>query len=156
MGGDPLSHTDPLGLFPPPEEGGDEETREEAWARNPGLGPNLVPRSESQMERENGEEACRRNRLPSDDSQLGHIFDAQNPGHLPNLPENQQLLEDLTNNPDAELGKDSRGLTWYAQTLPDGTQVWASTMNGVIQNGGLNQVPRNYSPQTGLSFPSKP
>ena len=149
-----LNFADPFGLQA--EEAPDDETPEEEWARNPGLGPNLgaLP-SETLLQREIREGVCRRNSLPSNDSQLGHIFDTNN-GHLSNTPENQQLLEDLANNPDYEIGTDSRGLTWYAQTLPDGSQIWVSTMNGIIQNGGINKIPRNYSPQTGLSAPSKP
>lgn len=89
VGGNPLSYVDPLGLQETEAPG--EETPEEAWAENPGLGPNLVPPSESQMQREIREGECLRNRLPSGDSQLGHIFDPDSPGHLPNTPSNQQL-----------------------------------------------------------------
>ncbi|WP_240669135.1 RHS repeat-associated core domain-containing protein [Dyella sp. M7H15-1] len=154
VGGNPLRYKDPFGLqqYDPVEER-DEEV--EPWAYK--LGPNQTSQPlETEAQREAREGICRRNSLPTNGSQLGHIFNANNEGHLPNTPENQQLIEDVANNPDNELGTDSRGLTWYAETQPDGSQVWVSTMNGVIQNGGLNQAPRNYNTQTGLSSPTRP
>jgi RHS repeat-associated protein len=88
--------------------------------------------------------------LPADDSQLSHIFrDAV--GHLTNTSENQQTLLDLTNNAGNLLGTDQFGNHWFAQVLPDGTQVWGSVRNGIIQNGGLNSTPRTFNPNTGLS-----
>ena len=38
------------------------------------------------------------------------------------------------------------GNTWSARTLPDGTQAWTQTRNGVITNGGLNQTPQVFNP----------
>lgn len=82
------------------------------------------------------------------ESRLGHIFrDAE--GHLPDTPANRQLLTDVGNDPAATLGTDSFGNTWSARTLSDGTQVWVRTRNGEIINGGLNQTPRAFNPQTG-------
>lgn len=43
-----------------------------------------------------------------------------------------------------------------ARTLDDGTQVWAQTRNGDIVNGGLNQTPRPFNPQSGLSRQQPP
>jgi RHS repeat-associated protein len=90
--------------------------------------------------------------LPSDSSQLGHIFrDAA--GHLADSAENRRLLRDLANDPSAKLGPDRFGNIWSAKTLEDGSQVWTSSRNGIIQNGGVNDMPRTYSPQSGLSSP---
>jgi hypothetical protein len=36
---------------------------------------------------------------------------------------------------------DPHGNSIYARVLNDGTEVWAEVRNGVIRNGGLNQVP---------------
>ena len=90
------------------------------------------------------------NRFPTEPGQVKHIFrDA--PGHLPDTPGNRALLLDVANDPAAMLGTDRFGNVWSARTLPDGSQVWVQTRNGVIQNGGLNQTPRVFNPQTGLS-----
>jgi RHS repeat-associated protein len=90
--------------------------------------------------------------LPNDPSKLGHIFRDED-GHLPNTPENQQLLENLANDPNSQLGADNYGNEWAAQTQPDGTQVWVQYRGNTITNGGLNQTPRVYNPSTGLSAP---
>ena len=90
------------------------------------------------------------NSLPENVSQLSHIF-RDDVGHLPNTPENKLFLLNLVNNPRNHLGPDSRGNQWYAQTLPNGTQLWASVRNGIVRNGGLNVAPKPYNPATGLS-----
>ena len=89
------------------------------------------------------------------EGRAGHIFrDAD--GHLPDTPANRQLLQDTAGDPANTLGSDQYGNTWSAKTLDDGTQVWVQTRNGQIINGGLNEVPRTFNPQTGLSSPTKP
>jgi hypothetical protein len=93
--------------------------------------------------------------LPTNQSVLGHIFlDAE--GHLPNTPENQALLQDVANDPAANLETDQYGSAWSARTLPNGSQVCTQSRNGQILNGGLNQTPQVFNPQTGLSSPIKP
>ncbi|MFE8604040.1 SitA5 family polymorphic toxin [Archangium violaceum] len=84
-----------------------------------------------------------------------HIFrDA--PGHLRDTPTHRQLLQEVASDESARLGTDKFGNEWFARTNPDGTQVWVQVRHGEIINGGLNQVPRNYNAQMGLSAPSKP
>ncbi len=84
-----------------------------------------------------------------------HIFrDA--PGHVRDTPTNRQLLREVAADESAKLGTDKFGNEWFAKTNPDGTQVWVQVRHGEIINGGLNQVPRNYNSQMGLSAPSKP
>ena len=90
------------------------------------------------------------NSLPSNSSQLSHIF-RDDVGHLMDTPENQQALVNLTNNPANRLGTDRFGNQWFAQIQSDGSQLWGSVRNGVVQNGGLNTTPRNFNPATGLS-----
>lgn len=96
-----------------------------------------------------------RNRLPTQKAQLKHIF-TEEEGHLPDTPENRKLLEDLANDRGAISGPDKYGNTWSKKELPNGTQVWTSVRNGIIQNGGLNTSPKAYNPQTGLSSPAPP
>lgn len=95
------------------------------------------------------------NVLPENPSQLGHILRAR-PGHLPDTPANRQILEDVANSPDDLLGPDRYGNLWSGRTLSDGTQAWTQVRGGTIINGGVNQVPEVYNPETGLSASSKP
>ncbi|HEY6645023.1 RHS repeat-associated core domain-containing protein [Povalibacter sp.] len=83
-------------------------------------------------------------------SRLGHIF-RNAEGHLSNTRANRQLLINVANNPKTMLGPDKYGNVWSALTRADGTQVWVQTRNGRIINGGVNQTPRIYNPDTGLS-----
>jgi len=39
---------------------------------------------------------------------------------------------------------------WYADISEDGTQTWVRVRNGVIDNAGVNNVPRTWDPETGL------
>ena len=87
------------------------------------------------------------------DASSRHIFRDQ-PGHIPDTPENRRLLQDMTSNDANYLGTDRHGNQWYAQTQNDGTQVWTSVRNGEIRNGGVNDSPRNFNEETGLSRPS--
>lgn len=89
-------------------------------------------------------------RLPDDDSQLKHIF-RKGDGHLEDTPDNRNMLHELANDVENYKGKDSRGNDWYYKNLDDGTQLWATSRNGVIQDGGLNQVPRTWDERTGLN-----
>ncbi|ALU64319.2 hypothetical protein DA70_11480 [Pandoraea pnomenusa] len=93
---------------------------------------------------------ARNNNLPSNSSQLSHIF-REETGHLSNTPENRRTLVNLVNNPANLLGTDRFGNQWFAQILSDGTQLWGSVRNGVVQNGGLNATPKIFNPVTGLS-----
>jgi RHS repeat-associated protein len=81
--------------------------------------------------------------LPTKPGQLGHIFRNAS-GHLADTPANRKLLTDVATNPANRIGVDRFGNVWSSVTRADGTQVWVSTRNGVIQNGGLNQVPQTF------------
>lgn len=89
------------------------------------------------------------NKLPPNIAQIRHIFSDRS-GHLPDTEENRQILLDLSNDPNAKLGIDIRGNTWYAKMTEDGKQLWVSTRNGIIQNGGINIIPIDWDTETGL------
>ena len=89
-------------------------------------------------------------RLPENDAQLKHIF-RKSAGHLEDNPQNRQLLQDLANDVKHHVGKDMRGNDWHYKELDDGSQLWVSVRNGIIQEGGLNQPPRPWSERTGLN-----
>lgn len=86
------------------------------------------------------------------EGRVKHIF-REAPGHLPDTPANRSLLQELAADASASLGTDRFGNTWFARVNPDGTQLWVQVRNGEVINGGLNLVPRNYNPQTGMSAP---
>jgi len=65
-------------------------------------------------------------------------------------------LEGVANSPETTLGNDKFGSTWSAQIRSDGSQVWTQTRDGEIINGGLNQSPRQFNSETGLSAATKP
>ena len=91
------------------------------------------------------------NKLPKDDSQLKHIFRKAR-GHLEDSLQNRQKIMDLANDPKCFGGKDRRGLDWYFRILEDGSQLWVTTRNGIIQDGGLNNPPHIWDERTGLSY----
>jgi filamentous hemagglutinin len=85
------------------------------------------------------------------DGSAGHIF-RNAPGHIPDdTPANRQLFIDTASDTVNSLGTDSRGNDWYAQTLPNGRQVWVQVRGDQIRNAGINDTPRIWNPVTGLS-----
>jgi filamentous hemagglutinin len=82
--------------------------------------------------------------FPSDDSQLRHIFDKR-PGHVEDTPENRALLKRVGSDEGNFVGtKPPTGVLRYAEILEDGTEVWVEVLNKIIQNGGINTVPRYF------------
>lgn len=88
-------------------------------------------------------------KLPKNDSQLKHIF-RNDEGHLPDTPENRELLVDLANDEKNHVGKCRRGLDWHSKLNKDGSQYWVSHREGVISDGGVNLIPRGFNEETGL------
>ena len=85
---------------------------------------------------------------------VGHAFEFRDKeGHLKeDTPENRQKLEDVANNPENKLGTVSRGNEWYAEQNADGTQTWVEVRDGTIRNGGVNEVPKEFDPETVLKY----
>ena len=90
------------------------------------------------------------NRLPTNRAQMMHIF-ADRPGHLPDTPRNRQIIVELINDRENRVGVDGNGKTWYAKTLPDGSQLWASVFGDVLSDAGKNEVPREWNDETGFN-----
>ena len=89
-------------------------------------------------------------KLPENDAQLKHIFrDAR--GQLKDTPENRRLLQELANDVHHHVGRDAHGNDWHFRELEDGSQLWTSSRNGIIQEGGLNNPPRPWNERTGLN-----
>lgn len=89
------------------------------------------------------------NRIPDNNSTVGHIFrDAE--GHIPDTPENRALLEDVANTAGNFRGTDKYGNEWYTKILENGKEVWVESRNGKIFEGGINETPKPWNPNTGL------
>ena len=88
-----------------------------------------------------------------DDSDVLHIFrDAV--GHVPDTAQNRRLLIE-TLDPAYLLGNDRFGNSWYARPVNDASQIWIQARGDRIRNGGINLLPRSFSPITGLSGAEK-
>ena len=99
-----------------------------------------------------GDSDSKKNKIPNNDSTTGHIFrDAE--GHIPDTPENRVLLEDVANDSANFRGTDKYGNEWYTKIQNDGSQVWVESRNGSIFEGGINNTPKTWSPETGLKKP---
>nr|WP_242628957.1 hemagglutinin repeat-containing protein [Xanthomonas oryzae] len=92
--------------------------------------------------------------FPSNDAQVKHIFRNKS-GHLADSPESRKLLVGVAQDSSNKLGIDAFGTQWFAKNQVDGTQVWVTIRNGIIQNAGVNKVPRTFDARTGLSRPTK-
>ena len=89
------------------------------------------------------------NRIPDNNSTTGHIFrDAE--GHIPDTPENRALLENIANDAENFRGIDKYGNEWYTKILENGREVWVESRNGNIFEGGINEIPKSWNPNTGL------
>lgn len=97
-----------------------------------------------------GSAAASNNTLPNNDAQIKHIF-RNKEGHILDTPNNRKLLEDVANRTENFMGTDKYGNEWYSQTQSDGSQVWVTTRNGTIQNGGVNNPPKVWNTETGYN-----
>jgi len=96
------------------------------------------------------------NKLTTNPNKLNKMFRNAR-GHFPtNTAGNRALITRTANAPENYLGTDARGSQWFAQTRPDGSQVWAKVRNGIITEAGLNQAPKPFHPETGLNPPQPP
>lgn len=80
---------------------------------------------------------------------INHIFDNR-PGHIVDTAKNRKLLIDIASDKSNFLGFDRFNNEWYGKIINSGKQIWASTRNGIIQNGGINEIPHTFNPITGL------
>ena len=104
---------------------------------------------ESKEKEEDSEGGKGTNKIPDNNSVTRHIFrDAE--GHIPDTPENRTLLENVANNAENFRGTDKYGNEWYTKILEDGREVWVESRNGNIFDGGINETPKPWNPNTGL------
>lgn len=89
--------------------------------------------------------------LPKNDAQLKHIF-GKRKGHVPDTPGNREKLEDLANDTSKFSGNDKYGNSWHIDTNSNGNQWWVRFRNNTINEGGMNETPKPWDPETGLNF----
>ena len=46
---------------------------------------------------------------------------------------------------------DKYGNVWHARVEEDGSQTWTESRNGIIQNGGRNDPPREWDNESDLN-----
>lgn len=78
-----------------------------------------------------------------------HIFSGK-AGKLLDTTGNRAIITKLSNNSNNLLGTSKYGVSWYAQTLNNGSQIYSYTQNGIIKGAGINQVPVNLIKLKGL------
>ena len=86
--------------------------------------------------------------IPRSGSKRKHIF-GNRKGHLPDTPENRELIRNVANRRSNYRGQDKYHNHWYAKTMPDGSQIWVETHAGKISNAGRNATPRRWDSETG-------
>ena len=80
-------------------------------------------------------------KMPKTKAQIEHIL-ADRPGHLKNKITSSLILERISSDEKNFVGIDSYGNKRYVKMIGK-RQYWVSTRNDIIQNGGVNIVPRN-------------
>ena len=78
--------------------------------------------------------------FPENSGQLMHIF-RNAVGHLAEDTATNRDLLLRTVSPDNFKFADEFGKLWFSRILENGTEVWVTTLNGVVQNGGVNLIP---------------
>lgn len=84
----------------------------------------------------------------TDNSQ--HMFDDRE-GHRPDSLEFRAEIIATVKNVKNYHGSDINNNDWYSEILSDGTQRWALVCKNIIKNGGINDIPKEYNPISGLS-----
>ena len=63
------------------------------------------------------------------------------------------MVSDMGKNEENFIGNSKNKYTeleWYAKTLDNGKQLWASVRNGKVENCGINKEARLFDKETGL------
>lgn len=95
-------------------------------------------------------QGAKRNRLPPNESQIKHIF-GNRKGHLPDTISNRNLLTQTANDKLAFKGIDKYGNSWHIKLDSEGRQIWTRSQNGIINEGGRNDIPLKWDSETGLN-----
>jgi RHS repeat-associated protein len=91
-----------------------------------------------------------------DESRIKHIFRNEVGHFIEDTKEARQAIENVANDASNLLGADKYGSGWYAWVNEKGQQLWAQVRKGQIVNGGVNEVPREFSTEAGLAAKEVP
>ncbi len=61
------------------------------------------------------------------------------------------MLMDMALDMQYYLGSDELGTVWFGKILPEGGQLWAKVRGEFILDAGINAIPKEYNPYTGLA-----
>ena len=87
-------------------------------------------------------------KISEDQNKTGHIF-KDSRGHFDkDTLENRGFIESATASRDNWVGSNSYGADIYLKTMPDGTQAWAEVWKNRITDGGKNNFPKEWVPDS--------
>lgn len=92
--------------------------------------------------------------FPPNDSQIKHIFRKRDGGHLPDTEENRKKILELANDETCYRGTDKYGNKWNVKIDDNGDQLWVEYRDGIIQEGGRNNISKKWNAETGLNKPT--
>ena len=88
-------------------------------------------------------------KLPPNRAQLEHIF-GDREGHVPETEENKKMMLETANDKNNFCGSDKYGNSWFIKSKDDGSQIWVRVRNGIINECGVNKIPKPWDADTGL------
>ena len=86
-------------------------------------------------------------KMPEQRAQVMHIM-AKRKGHLIDTPANRKILETISDDKKNFIKSDPRGFNIYSKVV-NGKEYWVYERNGIIQNGGVNEVNFKYHQKGG-------
>lgn len=96
-----------------------------------------------------------KNEFSKNKNRLEHNFRNEEGHFNKDTPQVRQRILDLVKNFLKRIDYDIHGNMWYDDIQPDGSQLWGEVRvcdgSGIIQNCGLNKVPRQVNPGHGLN-----
>jgi hypothetical protein len=117
----------------------------------PGSPGGYDPKEPKNSEEEKKGSVNNNNRIRISEKSAQHIFRNKENHFSSDTPENRTVLERIANSEENLLGTSKRGAQWYGKTIENGKRIWVEVRNGEIRNGGINDVPREFNSETGLS-----
>ncbi len=100
-------------------------------------------------------EKNKKNQITIYEKNVQHIFREAEIHFKIDTLENRKLLIETANNEENLLGTSKYNSQWYSKLTENGKQIWVEVRNGEIRNGGINDAPKTFNSETGLSYQIK-